>query len=319
MTRIKFFLIAIASIALFSSCKKDDDSTSIAPPRDRATQYAADIVDIEEYLHTHYLEVTLDANNNPVPTILEIPENGTQVSIWDQTDYPLLSKTIKNDSRSYSTDNPLVGTVITDPVEYKLYYLKIREGVGQSPTVVDSTFVSYRGKLLTDAQFDYSPNPVWFMQERVVAGWRNVMTEFKSGNAGEDPSNPGGVAFTDFGVGVMFVPSGIGYFNSSQSSLIPAYSPLVFTFNLHSVQYIDSDSDGILSKNEDLNVNGNYYDDDTDGDGIPDFLDTDDDGDGTLTRVEASDSFGRLYQFELIPNCSGTIGGLKKYLDSSCK
>ena len=318
MTRIKFFLIAITSIAIFSSCKKDDDSTTVTPPRDRATQYTTDINDIEDYLKTHYLEVTTDANNNPVPEIKVIPENGNQVSIWDQTDYPLLSKTVKNDSRIYTSDNTLVGTQIDDAVDYKIYYLKIREGIGENPTSVDSTLVTYRGIDLEDEQFDYAPNPVWFTQESVVSGWRNIMNEFKPGNAADDPANPGGVAFTDHGVGVMFIPSGLGYFNSAPSGLA-AYSPLVFTFNLHKVQFVDSDGDGVKSFNEDLNGNGNYYDDDTDVDGIPNFLDTDDDGDGTLTRVEVSDSFGRLYPFDLIPTCSGSTTGLKRHLDSTCK
>lgn len=320
MTRIKFFLLAIASIAIFSSCKKDDDGATITPPRDRAVQYAADKIDIEDYLKSHYLTVTFDANGNPVPTITAIPDPNPdgKVSIWDQTDYPLLHKTIKNDNRVYTVSNPMVGTLIDDPVEYTLYYLKIREGIGQSPTKADSTLVSYRGINLEGAEFDYRPTPVWFKQESVVSGWRNIMTEFKSGNAGEDPSNPGNVVFTDHGVGVMFIPSGLGYFSSSAGTLA-AYSPMVFTFGLHKVQYIDTDGDGVLSKNEDLNGNGDLYDDDTDGDGIPNFLDTDDDGDGTLTRREVSDSFGRLYAFDLIPNCQGTTGGLKRHLDNSCK
>jgi len=318
MTRIKFFLIAIVSISLFSSCKKDDDSGTVTPPRDRSVQYAADIIDIEDYLKSHYLTVTVDANNNPVPTIhVKVAGDGHQ-SILEQTDYPLLTKTIKNDSRVYTTANSLVGTLIEDPVEYKIYYLKIREGIGQSPTRVDSTLVTYRGIDLDDKQFDYRPNPVWFEQESVVAGWRNILTEFKSGNASDDPANPGNVLLTDHGVGVMFIPSGLGYFSSSAGTL-SAYSPIVFTFNLHKVKYQDSDKDGVLSINEDLNGNGDYYDDDTDGDGTPNFLDTDDDGDGTLTKREVSDSFGRLYQFELIPNCQGTTGGLKRHLDSGCK
>ena len=123
MTRIKLFFIAIVSSTVLFSCKKDDDSSSVAPPRDRATQYASDIQDIEEYLQTHYLTVTTDANNNPIPTITPIPTGGTQVSVWNQTEYPLQFKTIKNDVRIYTNANPVVGKLIDDPVEYKLYYL----------------------------------------------------------------------------------------------------------------------------------------------------------------------------------------------------
>lgn len=320
MNRIKLFLITIASASLLFSCKKDDDSTTVTPPRDRAEQYAKDLTDIEVYLDTHYLTVTIDANNNPVPTITKIPVGGTQVSIMDQTEYPLLSKTLRNDVRNYTVAEPLVGTLLEDPVEYKVYYLQLREGIGQKPTQVDSTFISYKGFDLDGDVFDSNPTGAWLVQDRAVSGWRQIVKEFKTGNAGEDPQNPGGIAFTDHGVGIMFVPSGLGYFSTVPTgSSISSYSPLVFIFNLHKLKERDNDGDGVLSKDEDLNGNGNYYDDDTDGDGIPNFLDTDDDGDGTLTRKEVSDSFGRVYAFDLIPNCAGTTGGLKRHLDPSCK
>lgn len=49
----------------------------------------------------------------------------------------------------------------------------------------------------------------------------------------------------------------------------------------------DYDLDNVPTSEEDLNANGNYGDDDTDGDAIPDFIDEDDDGDYVLTNVEA--------------------------------
>jgi len=49
----------------------------------------------------------------------------------------------------------------------------------------------------------------------------------------------------------------------------------------------DYDLDTVATADEDLNGNGNYGDDDTDGDQIPDFIDEDDDGDFVLTNVEA--------------------------------
>lgn len=48
----------------------------------------------------------------------------------------------------------------------------------------------------------------------------------------------------------------------------------------------DDDNDGVPAEFEDVNGNGNLFDDDTDGDGIPNFLDVDDDGDNVLTRDE---------------------------------
>lgn len=49
---------------------------------------------------------------------------------------------------------------------------------------------------------------------------------------------------------------------------------------------VDYDFDGIPTILEDLNGDGNLENDDTDGDGIPNFLDNDDDGDMILTAVE---------------------------------
>ena len=58
--------------------------------------------------------------------------------------------------------------------------------------------------------------------------------------------------------------------------------------------YQDSDDDGdnIPTKNEDENGNGDPTDDDTDGDGKPDYQDNDDDDDGILTKEEDSNNNG---------------------------
>lgn len=49
---------------------------------------------------------------------------------------------------------------------------------------------------------------------------------------------------------------------------------------------VEDDNDGIPAEFEDLNGNGDYEDDDTDGDGIPNYIDVDDDGDNVLTTAE---------------------------------
>lgn len=48
----------------------------------------------------------------------------------------------------------------------------------------------------------------------------------------------------------------------------------------------DYDSDSVPTANEDVNNDGNLANDDTDGDGIPNFIDNDDDGDMILTSYE---------------------------------
>ncbi|WP_052467156.1 hypothetical protein [Psychroserpens damuponensis] len=49
---------------------------------------------------------------------------------------------------------------------------------------------------------------------------------------------------------------------------------------------VEDDEDGIPAELEDINQNGNLDDDDTDNDGIPNYLDVDDDGDNVYTASE---------------------------------
>jgi len=51
----------------------------------------------------------------------------------------------------------------------------------------------------------------------------------------------------------------------------------------------DDDGDGVLTRDEDIDGDGDPTNDDTDGDNIPNYLDTDDDGDGVLTEDESVD------------------------------
>jgi hypothetical protein len=57
---------------------------------------------------------------------------------------------------------------------------------------------------------------------------------------------------------VSFIPSGLGYFSQGQNS-IPAYAPLIFSIKLYEINRLDSDGDGILNFQEDLNNDGYIY------------------------------------------------------------
>ncbi|WP_179333084.1 T9SS type A sorting domain-containing protein [Winogradskyella costae] len=63
----------------------------------------------------------------------------------------------------------------------------------------------------------------------------------------------------------------------------------------------DTDDDGVIDSDEDINGNGNLEDDDTDGDDIPNYLDSDDDGDNVATIDEINIVLGRsnntIHQF----------------------
>jgi len=75
----------------------------------------------------------------------------------------------------------------------------------------------------------------------------------------------------------------------------------------------EDDNDGIPAELEDINENGDLEDDDTDGDGLPNYLDDDDDGDNVRTSIEnpnysASNGLSEAQDFDL--------DGIPDYLDT---
>lgn len=64
------------------------------------------------------------------------------------------------------------------------------------------------------------------------------------------------------------------------------YCPSTFTQDVTTIDCTDSDSDGVIDSDEDINENNDLTDDDTDNDGIPNYLDDDDDGDTIDTAIE---------------------------------
>lgn len=294
----------------FMACPADD-STSYAPLRDFQEVYDEDILEIEEYLQTHYM--TIDANMNAV--IDTILPTTTELSIWDQTAYPLQSITVKNDSRStFFTDGR-----VEDDVDYKLYYIILNEGGGSYPTTVDSTFVAYKGWDLENNTFDQNNVGAWFSypdSNPSISGFRQILTKIKTAASFSENSN-GTISYANNGNILAFLPSGLAYFSVVRPG-IDAYAPIVFQMNLYALKERDHDKDRVVSKYEDLNDNNDYFDDDSDGDKYPDFLDVDDDADGKLTKTELTISTGVYYDFLTIPTCGPGGNGKKKHLDPFC-
>ena len=295
-----FCLLSFA--AIIASCKKDDDN-AVAPPRDYAVQYGTEKPQIEEYLKTHFIASVSEDFDIVIGNIMPGDQH---VSLWDRQqntpDYPLIKREVS-----------LNGVV------YDVYYLILAEGIGETPTRYDNVRISYRGWRLDDNQFDYDPFPQGFLPlSGVIEGWQEIIPLFKTGVYDNTPS-PDPAEFTDFGAGVMFLPSDLGYYELSRPN-IPSYSPLVFSFKLYEMQTADSDGDGLPDKYETENGIA-LADYDTDNDGTPNYIDTDDDNDGYLTRNEISiyDENGNatgVLSFEQIPTCTG--GSVKRHLDPSC-
>ncbi|WP_185146845.1 cadherin-like domain-containing protein, partial [Reichenbachiella sp. MSK19-1] len=73
---------------------------------------------------------------------------------------------------------------------------------------------------------------------------------------------------------------------------------------------MDTDGDGIVDLDEDINGDGNPDNDDTDSDGVPDYLDEDDDGDGLLSIDEDTNEDGDF------TNDDCDEDGVPNYLDA---
>lgn len=337
MNKIKFYFILLIATISIVSCSKDKNDEPVTPPRDYAVQYAADNALIEEYLKGNYITVV----NNPGiaddqdVTIKKIDAEHP-VSIWDQKVYSLKSRDVK-----------LHGIV------YKLYYLVLREGVGESPSNVDGVLTAYKGEYLssvtessvttiTSTFFEEVklPNKIFDLYS-TVRGWKEIFPQLKTGTY--ESRVDGTVSYKDFGAAVLFIPSGLAYYNYPTGS-IPAYSPLVFNVKLYSIERLDheyymsgkdviavpdgvksfqedKDGDGYMWNKNELQVGETSNPDDTDGDEIPDFLDRDDDGDDYATQGEVKDKDGKIYPYDLIPDCSGnptSDKNKKRHLDKNC-
>ncbi|MBQ0769803.1 MAG: hypothetical protein KBT58_10955 [Bizionia sp.] len=81
---------------------------------------------------------------------------------------------------------------------------------------------------------------------------------------------------------------------------------------IFTIALIEDDNDGIPAELEDINGNGNLEDDDTDGDGIPNYLDADDDGDNVLT-INESPNYTAADGLSLALDTDGD--GIPDYLD----
>ncbi|MGB2514893.1 MAG: FKBP-type peptidyl-prolyl cis-trans isomerase [Flavobacteriaceae bacterium] len=291
LTRFTFVFLFL--LILGYSCNKEESES--LELRDVQTQFNEDEQALLTYLESHfynYEDFEADPSNYNLRISIDTltAENSAKTPLIDQVAF----KTVE------------VNNADGDVINHKLYYLVVREGKGERPAEVDSTYVRYKGTLLNGMVFDQRELPLWFNLPEVVPGFRKGIPELRAGSFSENPD--GTFDFYDYGQGVLFMPSGLAYYANAQAG-IPAYSPLIFTLSLFTIKTTDHDGDGVLSRDEDINGDGNSFNDDTDGDGTADMYDTDDDGDGVPTRDELDlDENG-------IPGDSDS-DGIPNYLDS---
>ena len=273
--KFKLYILLITILLLGFSCGDDDDDGIIeVPEADRTEQQVIDNDSLVSYLQSHYVDASLLSNN---PTI-----SFTEININQLPDDGELPNPNQN---SLLID--IVETLTTTyfDVEYEYYILKINQGGSEnSPNFSDKVRVSYEGTLMDDTVFDSSSTPVDFDLTSTIAGWGRVLPEF---NLAEDfvINSDGTVTYNNPGIGIMFLPSGLGYYSAAAGS-VPVYSNLIFKFKVFQAELNDHDFDNVPSHLEDINGDYDLTNDNSDDDTFADFVDSDDDNDGTLTIDE---------------------------------
>lgn len=286
--KLNRFFCLLAVIALIGSCKKDDaPDVIVVPPQTLAETIAEDDAKIKAYLQTHFYNYE-DFTSPPPDFDFKIQidtiagENADKTPLSDQVE----TEIIKVSSEDLGLSEEEVD------IAHTLYYLEAREGAGTSPTAVDSVYLRYEGSLLNETIFDSSTgSPLWFdLQGTLSPGNSGVIRGFKEGlpkfKSGDDivVNDDGTFEVQNFGIGVIFIPSGLAYFAGTQVG--PAYSPIKFEIELLVSNTADHDRDGVPTIDEDLDGDKDLLNEDTDEDGFPNYLDADDDGDEIPTRDE---------------------------------
>jgi len=274
--KLKYFLYFLLATT-FISCSDDDDDKDTHDPVAQALIYDDILV---KFLQSHFIN-----EDKRVDTIM----NG-EIPLLDYVD---------------------IEDITLNDIKYKLYYYTDFEGVGENPTRNDSVHIGYQGFTIDSIMFDQSsehpPAWPWLVLKNTIVGWQYGIPHFKEGELVEYPDESFG--YENTGKGVLFIPSGLAYGNFSQGS-IPQNGVLYFYIGLGAVNIVDTDSDGVPDKVEDLNNNNDVLDDDTDEDGIPNYLDRDDDNDDKLTIDEDANGDGD-------PTNDDTDGdGIPDYLDA---
>jgi hypothetical protein len=289
--------VGLLGLLLSVACGNDDGlNIQVVPPEPLSDVLAEDDAAIRDFLSTHFYNYE-EFETPPADFDFRIVidtiagDNASKIPLIDQVQTAQI--TVRSEEFNLE-DAP--------DVTHNLYYLEALEGGGDAPTVADSAFVAYRGTLLDGRDFDGSfSQPVWFDLARLqgplqgARGFTEGMRFFKAAT-GITVNPDGTLSAQNQGVGLIIMPSGLGFYNRPpQGSVIAAYSPLIFTVEVFAVDQTDHDGDGIPSIQEDLNGDGYLYNDNTNeseersafgGVLTVNFLDNDDDGDDTPTREE---------------------------------
>ena len=195
---IRSSIYIFSFIILFYSCSgSGDDDTDIVPAEPLMDQYTKENDSIVEFMKTHFYNYedfnSLSSNSSVELSIDTIAgDNLDKTPIFDQVSTLTINLIDEND----------------EVVPHNMYYVINREGSGANPSVADSVFVAYDGRLIDGSSFDNRKFPIWIDLANSLQGFREGVSELRTGKYSENSN--GTIEYNSFGVGLFFIPSGIG-------------------------------------------------------------------------------------------------------------
>jgi hypothetical protein len=300
---LKYTLFLFLLVGLIS-CKEDETTTIYIVPY--AEQEPIDNALIIDFLSTNYFNE--EEFLNPIVgfdfNIDFSSDEVVDVATGQYTRTSLINY-VNTEINNFTIETK---TINIGDVDHILYILKVIQGQGaEKPKFCDNAFLSYEGLTLDSTIFDNALNPVDLDLSSTIKGFSESVSEF---NIADNTESNGDGTFTyeNYGVGAVFMPSALGYYQSGVSGISP-YSPLIFKLKVYGKDELDHDNDGIPSYLEDLNGNNSLLDEDTDLDNIPNYQDSNDDGDPIETINEDLNGDGDY------SNDDTDSDGIPNYLD----
>ncbi|MGB6268110.1 MAG: hypothetical protein WBF67_03790, partial [Olleya sp.] len=231
LRKITFTLLS--TLVLIFACKEDEETITFVE-RDRAEVYAEDLAEIEAFLSTHFYNYE-EFESNPIYSDL----SSSPYNVTPNDSFEIVFDTIEgvNINKIPLMDQVEEKIVTEDDIDYKLYILRVRQGTGNTINPLDAVGVLYEGNLLDGETFDSADivNAPFNLTSvggsfGVITGLREALIEFQAREAFSE-NGDGTTTNHNFGIGAVFIPSGLGYFSTPTAS-IPSYTPLIFKFDL---------------------------------------------------------------------------------------
>ncbi|CAM1348115.1 FKBP-type peptidyl-prolyl cis-trans isomerase [Tenacibaculum crassostreae] len=272
MIKFKHVFYAITLGVILYSCGSDGNNS--VTPFDHEAQAVIDNDSLVKFLDNHYYDTTIDSiklitngetsllNDSKLKTI-EVNEN--------DIDYKVYVYIGEEGSNSPSPDKGFPTIVDSVYTKYQLWKIDDYKTFSLQETGSEARW------------WNIYPSPTG--ARSTISGWKYGFADNFKG--GYNNTSPGGkINYINGGKGIMFLPSGLGYRNGGSGS-IPGNTNLIFYVELWDfVPNTDHDNDNVPTFSEIEFVNGKLSNLDTDGNRVADYIDSDDDGDGVLTKDE---------------------------------